>query len=152
MATERSRKTEVERRRDEVLKTSKEAGAAVARYRERVAKAAAASARRVEAARKMLAQSEEQDLGTINIPCTLNRASLGKAEYVFAILHGLADGGGKVAWVPRRDVQVDAQPLTCGELTGQLTVPIRLELEDGLCLVALLNKGQEELVLVRKQT
>lgn len=86
---------------------------------------------------------------SINIPCILNRASLGNADYVFVVLRDLLDPGGKVAWVPRRDICVEEQPLIGGELKGRLTVQVKEEVSDRY-LVTIVNSGVEETILVRK--
>lgn len=86
---------------------------------------------------------------SMQIPCILNRASLGSAEYVFVVLRDLVDEGRKVAWVPRDDVIVEKQPLSGRELRGQLAVRVK-EVNSHNCLVTFMNGGVEETVGVAK--
>ena len=88
---------------------------------------------------------------TLTIPCIINRASLGYADYVFVILHELASRSPKVAWVPRTDILVEEQPLSGDQLRARLRVRIEREVADTYEVV-LLNEGQEETITVSKAT
>jgi hypothetical protein len=86
---------------------------------------------------------------SISIPCIINRASLGDADYVFVVLRNLAGQNGKVAWVPREDLLVDEQRLLGGELTARLNVRVKEEREHAY-VVALVNSGLEETLSIPK--
>ena len=83
------------------------------------------------------------------IPCVLNRASLGEAEFVFVKLTGLVGTKTKVAWVPRKDVVIEEQPLLGEQIRGRLTVNIREEKRNSF-VVTVVNGGSEETIHVRK--
>lgn len=55
----------------------------------------------------------------IKIPCILNKASLGDADYVFAILDCVPQ---KIVYPLRESVIVDKQPIVNDKLTGKIEV------------------------------
>jgi len=85
----------------------------------------------------------------VSIPCILNRASLGTAEYVYAVLRHL-EGGVKVAWVPRQDLTVSEQPLLDEELRAWLEVPVK-ERSDSSYLVIVDNSGNKETYQIQRK-
>ena len=97
----------------------------------------------------MTAMAARNHASSVAIPCVLNRASLGDAEFVFVKLTGLVGAKTRVAWVPRKDVVVEEQPLLGEQLRGRLTVMIREEKRDSF-LVTVVNGGSEETLQVRK--
>lgn len=86
---------------------------------------------------------------TATIPCFLNQASIGKAEFVFVILRDLADRKGRVAWVPRKDLMLEKQHFQGDEIRARLTVSIKSKV-DGVFEVCLRNRGNEEIIKVPK--
>lgn len=62
---------------------------------------------------------------------TLNRASLGEAEYVFAEINSASGSPDHTAYIPRKDITVDKQPLTGSKISARLKVRIVEENEDG---------------------
>ncbi len=75
---------------------------------------------------------------------TLNRASLGTSENVFALIHVESENSHPryVAYVPRRDILVDEQPVINEELTGRLRVHIVARDDSGEFLVETRNDGR----------
>jgi hypothetical protein len=55
---------------------------------------------------------------------TLNRASLGEAEYVFAKINSAPGSPTHTAYIPRKDITVDKQPLTGSKISARLKVRI----------------------------
>ena len=94
-----------------------------------------------------------QDMGrpssSINIPCLLNRASLGTSDNVFVVIHNLVEPRDKAAWVPRKDLTVERQPLTGDQLTATLTVTVERE-DAHAYVVTLVNNGRPEFITVPK--
>jgi hypothetical protein len=90
-----------------------------------------------------------QNQTSIDIPCLINRASLGTAEYVFVLIHDLIEPKQKAAWVPRKDLVVERQPLLGDQLTAKLTVHIERE-DSAAYFVTLVNDGHPELIAVPK--
>jgi len=97
----------------------------------------------------MALQEVQQQLSSIEIPCVLNRASLGTADYVFVVIHDLIEPKHKAAWVPRKDLIVDQQPLIGDQLSARLTVRVEREDPDGY-VVTLVNDGRAEAISVPK--
>ncbi|OGM04123.1 hypothetical protein A3E15_02535 [Candidatus Woesebacteria bacterium RIFCSPHIGHO2_12_FULL_42_9] len=58
------------------------------------------------------------------IPLILNRAALGTAEYVFAVMESVDSEPNHVAYVPRKDIRVREQPITGDEFHATLEVDI----------------------------
>ncbi len=98
---------------------------------------------------RMLVTQDGRSTRTIAIPCVLNRASMGDAEYVFVRLQNLIDHKGKVAWVPRKKLVIEKQDFQGKELRALLTVEVKEEAPDRY-LVSLLNSGSEEILSVLK--
>jgi hypothetical protein len=86
---------------------------------------------------------------TIEIPCILNRASLGDANYVFAVITDVAEIKRKIAWVPREDITVVDQPLSGSELNAKLKVKIVSESSENI-FVSLNNDGVEEILSISR--
>lgn len=85
----------------------------------------------------------------IQIPCIINRASLGDAEYVFVIIENSINNPRKVAWVPREDITIQTQPLSGIELNAQLSVDVVGENGSNI-FVAIKNDGIEETLKIEK--
>lgn len=90
-----------------------------------------------------------QSQSTLSIPCIINRASLGEADYVFAVINELLNLPSKVVWVPRKDLIIEEQPLTGGKLKARLRVKIEREVADTYDVI-IVNEGEEETVKVAK--
>jgi hypothetical protein len=84
----------------------------------------------------------------VSIPCILNRASLGEANCVFAILRHV-EGGDKVVYVPRRDITVAEQPILSEELKAWLKVPVKEKIGSNY-LVIVDNNGNKQTRLIQK--
>jgi hypothetical protein len=97
----------------------------------------------------MTVQEISQDPSSIDIPCLINRASLGTADNVFVLLHKLLEPAQKVAWVPRKDLVVERQPVEGDQLNATLTVHIEREEPNGY-VVTIYNNGLPELITVPK--
>lgn len=65
------------------------------------------------------------------VSITLNRASLGEASHVFARIKATPGSPGHIAYVPRKDIIVDNQPLTGDEISARLRVKVAKVYEDG---------------------
>lgn len=66
----------------------------------------------------------------IFVPITLNRASLGEAPHVFAKINAAPGSPNHIAYVPRRDIIVNQQPVG-EEISAMLKVRIVEEGQDG---------------------
>ena len=58
------------------------------------------------------------------IDITINRAALGEAQHVFAVIQSIAGEANYPLYVPRRDIIVDEQSLNGEELSARLAVDI----------------------------
>ncbi len=85
----------------------------------------------------------------ISIPCRLNRASLGEAEFIFAVIPSLSNTKHKIAYVPRKDVTVLEQPIINQELNGKLKIRVESETNDTFYAM-LINGGTIEIVEIAK--
>ena len=91
----------------------------------------------------------DMTLQTMEIPCKLNRASLGEANYVFAVITDVFGQNKKVAWVPREDVTIVTQPLKGTEIIAKIRVKI-VEEENDKFVISLNNDGVEEIIAMDK--
>lgn len=64
------------------------------------------------------------------VPITLNRASLGEAAYVFAVINAAPGSPNHIAYPPREDIIVNQQPVG-KEISARLKVKIVEENQDG---------------------
>ena len=85
----------------------------------------------------------------IQIPCILNRASLGDADYVYVVIINLIDQISKVAWVPRDDLTIEEQQFLGNRLKAKLSVHVEDDISDRY-LVKINNSGMEEFLQIQK--
>ena len=98
-----------------------------------------------------MATSDLSSARTISIDCRLNKASLGNADYVFAIIQNIFDNHDKVAWVPRNKLTIKEQPLLSDELNAQISVELKQE-EKEKYIVSILNSGSEEIIEIDRRS
>ena len=84
------------------------------------------------------------------IPCKINRASLGDAEYVFVMIENSVDNPKKIAWVPRKDITIQNQPLSGIELHAELSVDV-VDEKTSSYVVLISNEGIKESLEVEKR-
>ena len=65
------------------------------------------------------------------VSITLNRASLGDASHVFARINAAPGSPDHIAYVPRKDIIVNDQPLTGDEISARLKVKVVEDKQDG---------------------
>lgn len=82
---------------------------------------------------------EKREGVKIQIPIKLTRASIGPADYVFAVLETV-EGGGLVAYPARDNISIIEQPVQ-DELSALLTVELVEEKDDHF--IVSLNDGRE---------
>ena len=85
----------------------------------------------------------------ISIPCILNKASLGKAKYIFAILI-LSDTSRRIAYVPREKIKILKQPVLNEELKAELQIEVLQENNDTFN-VSLIDGGRIEIIELQKK-
>lgn len=71
---------------------------------------------------KQRAETRERTL--IKIDIVINKASLGDADYVFAVIQSVDGKANYPTLVPRKDIIINEQPLIGGTLSAKLSVEV----------------------------